>query len=77
MKINQFNHPELEEGEMLLCTVCSMETYDMINYKTKRLGARTFNTDGKEITGIHPGGGPFPVIVTIEEYLEKENIIIN
>lgn len=77
MKINQFNHPELKEGEMLLCTICHMETYDEIDYKTKRLGKRSFNTDGEEITGMHPCGGPFPVIVKIDEYLEKENIKIN
>ena len=60
-------HPELEKNEIFLMNLKNKNAFDILAYKTKRIGKIAYTENGKPIENT----GIFPVFVNEEEYLEK------
>ena len=63
---NQFKHPEIKKGEILL-TNTTPDKVRLIGYKIKRVGIIAYeDNSNKKIEGM------VPVFVSIKEYKEKQ-----
>ena len=62
-KTKDFEHPELQEGEVFCCNI-DQESFSALNWKSKRKGKELFDTEGKK---LEEDAETFPVFVKQEE----------
>lgn len=60
----EWKHPELMKGEMFLSN-STIEGFDLISWKSKRMGIQAFNYDNEMIDSIN---NLYPIFVQRAEY---------
>ena len=61
-------HPETEPGEVFItnCSYTNDDSYEQMEWKTKRVGLIAYDSDGRPVRGL------YPVFVKLEE-VRNEN----
>jgi len=66
-RVDNKNHPELQEGEVFYCNTYDRASFERIVFTTKRMGEVAYSEGGRRITPVPGGSSPFPVFVQQSE----------